>query len=148
MQLPAWHLYLKVQWTSKPYVIKLELQSPHLQLPHLFLVLPSYFTPGPLAKNRGVFPVHSLPLVPNIQSAKQSHETDPEKDSSTSSQSRHHHLTSGIRRHVTYSSLFLHPASPLQSILLGFPELLFENKSQNKSLLGSILFGVLPLHKE
>lgn len=113
----------------------------------MLLALSSYFTPGPPAKNRRVFPVHSLPLVPNIQSAKQSQETDPEKDSSTSSQS-HHHL-SGIRRHITSSSLldFLHPASPLQSILLGFLELLFENKSHNKSLVGSVLFGVLPLHK-
>ena len=90
--------------------------------------LPSYFSPGSPAKNRGVFPVHSLPLVPNIPSAKQPHETDPEKDSSTSSQS-HHHITSGIRRHITYSSLFfLHPASPLQSILLGFPELSLKTK--------------------
>ena len=148
MQLPAWHLYLKAQWTLKPYVIKLKLQIPCLQFPNLFLILSSYITPGPPAKNRGVFPVHSLPLVPSIQSAKQSRETDAEKDSSTSSQS-HHHLSSRIWWHITYSSLFfLHPASPLQSIPLRFPELLFENRSQNKSLLGSILFGVPPLHKE
>lgn len=95
------------------------------------------------------FPVHSLPsctqhpicqAVPRNRSRKVTLPHHPKATIKFLWNTATHYLFLTVR--------LLHPASPLQSILPVFLELLFwKQKSHNKSLAGSVLFGVLPYIK-